>query len=94
VLTTPEFPQGLVVRGRNDARTATAAVRPEDVEISEPGDSGPGAEGTVLDAVYLGDHYRYLVAVGSVLVTVHSRRQLAGGPLRLRIPPGVASFVD
>jgi iron(III) transport system ATP-binding protein len=97
VLTTPEFPQGLVVRGRNDVRTATAAVRPEDIEISEACDTGPGTgatEGTVLDAAFLGDHYRYLVAVGSLRVSAHSQRQLARGPVQLQIPPGTATFVD
>jgi iron(III) transport system ATP-binding protein len=97
VLTTPEFPLGVVVRGRNDVRTATAAVRPEDIDISEAGDTGSGTgatEGTVLDAAYLGDHYRYLVAVGSLRVSVHSQRQLARGPVQLRIPPGAATFVD
>jgi iron(III) transport system ATP-binding protein len=94
VLTTPEFPQGLVVRGRRNVPTATAAVRPEDIEISEPGDTGPGAEGIVIDAAYLGDHHRYLVAVGSLQVSVHSQRQLARGPVRLQIRPGAATFVD
>ena len=94
VLTTPEFPQGLVVRGRHDGPTATVAVRPEDIEISELGDTGPATEGTVLDAAYLGDHYQYLVAVGSMRISVHSQRPLAHGPVRVRIPPGVATFVD
>jgi iron(III) transport system ATP-binding protein len=97
MLTAPEFPQGIVVRGRHTGPTATAAIRPEDIEISEPGDTSPGAdsiEGTVLDAAYLGDHYQYLVALGSIRVGVHSQRHLAHGPVRLRIPPGVATFVD
>jgi iron(III) transport system ATP-binding protein len=94
VLTTPEFPQGVVVRGHHDGPTAMVAVRPEDVEIGELGAAGPGAEGTVLDASYLGDHYRYRVAVGTAHLSVHSQRQLPHGPVRLRIPPGVATFVD
>ena len=94
VLTTPEFPQGLVVRGQPGGGTATAAVRPEDIEISESGDAAQGTEGMVLDAAYLGDHYQYLVAVGAVRVSVDSQRQLARGPVRLRIPPGLATIVD
>jgi iron(III) transport system ATP-binding protein len=94
VLATPEFPGGIVVRGRRDGPTATAAVRPEDVEIRESGDTGQGTEGTVLDVTYLGDHYQYLVAVGRTRVSVHSQRQLAPGPVWLRIPPGAATFVD
>jgi iron(III) transport system ATP-binding protein len=94
VLTTPEFPQGIVVRGRHEGSTATAAVRPEDVEIGQPDDTGVGVEGTVIQAAYLGDHYQYLVAVGTAQVSVRSQRPLAPGPVRLRILPGVASFVE
>jgi iron(III) transport system ATP-binding protein len=93
VLTTPEFPGGIAVHGRHDGRTATVAVRPEDIEIGEPGDDG-GAEGTVLDVSYLGDHYRYQVALGAIRISVHSQRRLTAGPVRLRIPPGVATFVQ
>jgi iron(III) transport system ATP-binding protein len=97
VLITPEFPAGVAVRGASPGAAATAAVRPEDIEISEPDDTRPGAgsiEGAVLDAAYLGDHYLYLVALGTLRVSVHSRRQLDRGPVRLRIPPGVATFVQ
>jgi iron(III) transport system ATP-binding protein len=94
VLTTAEFPQGIVVRGQHDGPSATIAVRPEDIEIGRPEDADPGAEGNILDASYLGDHYQYRVAVGTVRLGVHSQRQLASGPVRLRIPPGVATFVD
>jgi iron(III) transport system ATP-binding protein len=93
VLTTPQFPQGVLVRGLRSTTTATAAIRPEDIEIGAP-DTGPGVDGTLLDTAYLGDHYRYQVAVGILQVSVHSKRQLAHGPVRVRIPPGVATFVD
>jgi len=92
VLTTPEFPGGIAVRGRHDGRTGTVAVRPEDIEIGEPG--AGSVEGTVLSAAFLGDHYRYQVALGAIRVSVHSQRRLADGPVRLRIPPGVATFVQ
>jgi iron(III) transport system ATP-binding protein len=94
LLVTPEFPRGVVVRGRRDGRQATAAVRPEDIEIGPPDETGLTTEGAVLDAAYLGDHYLYRVAVGTTRLAVYSRRQLARGPVRLRIPPGVATFVD
>ncbi|HEX8006882.1 MAG TPA: ABC transporter ATP-binding protein [Trebonia sp.] len=94
ILITPEFPAGVVVRGRHAGLTATVAIRPEDIEISELDGTGPGTEGTVLDASYLGDHYQYLVAVGTMHLGVHSQRQLAYGPVRLRIPPGTATFVE
>jgi iron(III) transport system ATP-binding protein len=96
VLITPEFPGGVGVRGTSPGPEATAAVRPEDIEISQPGDARPGAgsiEGTVLDATYLGDHYQYIVALGSLRFSVHTQRQLDRGPVRLRIPPSVATFV-
>jgi iron(III) transport system ATP-binding protein len=93
VLTTPQIPQSVLVRGRTTTTTGTVAVRPEDIEIGPP-DSGPGADATLLDAAYLGDHYRYRVAVGTLQLSVHSQQQLAHGPVRVRIPPGVATFVD
>ena len=95
VLTTTEFPQEIVVRGRHDGgATATAAIRPEDIEIGLPDESGPCAPGAVTDVSYLGDHYRYRVDLGSTQLTVDSQRQLGHGPVRLRIPPGAASFVE
>jgi iron(III) transport system ATP-binding protein len=92
VLITPEFGDGIAVQGRHDGLTGTIAVRPEDIEISS-GVEG-GTEASVLRASYLGDHYHYHVAVGATQLSVHSPRPLAPGPVRLRIPPGVATFVD
>jgi iron(III) transport system ATP-binding protein len=92
VLTTAEFGDGITVRGRHDGPTGTIAVRPEDIEISSGGEGG--TEASVLHASYLGDHYRYQVAVGATQLSVHSPRPLPPGLVRLRIPPGVATFVD
>jgi iron(III) transport system ATP-binding protein len=94
VLTTPEFSLGIAVHGRHDGPSGTIAVRPEDIEISQSDMPGPGTEASILHASYLGDHYHYRVAVGTVQLTVHSQRPLAQGPVRLHIPPGVATFVD
>jgi iron(III) transport system ATP-binding protein len=94
VLKTAEFSGGIAVRGRHDGPTGTIAVRPEDIEISEHDTPAAGAEASILHASYLGDHYQYRVAVGSVQLSVRSHRQLAHGPVRLRIPPGVATFVE
>jgi iron(III) transport system ATP-binding protein len=98
IVTTPEFPQGLVARGRHDGATATIAVRPEEIEIVPSEEAGtPAAEGTVLDVSYLGDHYEYRVAVGEIELSVRTQRPLEPGLLgsvRLRIPPGVAAFVS
>jgi iron(III) transport system ATP-binding protein len=95
VLSTPEFP-GVLVLGRHQGPTATVAVRPEDIEISNDPDLGEtgSVSGTVLDASYLGDHYQYLVAVGGTQVSVRAQRELADGPVWLRIPPGTATFVE
>jgi len=60
----------------------------------QPGAPGTGTEASVLHASYLGDHYHYRVAVGAMQLSVHSPRPLAQGPVRLRIPPGVATFVE
>jgi iron(III) transport system ATP-binding protein len=94
VLTVAEFSDGITVDGRHDGLTATVAVRPEDIEISQVDVSEAGAQAIVLDASYLGDHYQYRVLVGAVQLSVHSQRPLAPGPVRLRIPPGVATFVE
>jgi iron(III) transport system ATP-binding protein len=94
IFTTEEFPHGIIVRGHHGGdSTATIAVRPEDIEIGQAADADPGTQATVLDSSYLGDHYQYRVAVGSVHLSVHSQHQLAHGPVRVRIPPGVATFV-
>jgi iron(III) transport system ATP-binding protein len=94
VLRTPEFDDGIVVPEHHDGPSGTIAIRPEDIEISQPGAVGSGPAGTVLDASYLGDHYQYRVAVGTVQLSVRSQRPLARGPVRIRIPPGVATFVE
>jgi iron(III) transport system ATP-binding protein len=94
VLRTPEFDDGIVVPEHHDGPSGTIAIRPEDIEISQPGAVGSGPAGTVLDASYLGDHYQYRVAVGTVQLSVRSQRPLAQGPVRVRIPPGVATFVE
>ena len=94
VLKTAEFSGGIAVRGRQDGPTGTIAVRPEDIEISEHDTPAAGTEASILHASYLGDHYQYRVAVGSAQLSVRSHRQLARGPVRLRIPPGVATFVE
>jgi len=94
VLKTAEFSSGIAVRGRHDGPTGTIAVRPEDIEIGEHDTPAAGTEASILHASYLGDHYQYRVAVGSAQLSVRSHRQLAQGPVRLRIPPGVATFVE
>jgi iron(III) transport system ATP-binding protein len=94
VLTTAEFTDGIAVDGQHDGPTATVAVRPENIKISQAGASAVGALATVVDASYLGDHYQHRVSVGTVHLSVHSQRPLAPGPVRLYIPPGVATFVE
>jgi iron(III) transport system ATP-binding protein len=97
VLRTAEFGDGIAVVGHHASPSETIAVRPEDIEISsaaEPDAPDIGPEGTVLGASYLGDHYQYRVAVGTVQLTVRSQRPLAEGRVRVRIPPGVATFVE
>jgi iron(III) transport system ATP-binding protein len=100
VLRTAEFGDGIAVPGAHAGPSGTIAVRPEDIEITaavqsqEPGPPGADPEGAILDASYLGDHYQYRVAVGTVQLSVRSQRPLAQGPVRVRIPPGVATFVE
>jgi iron(III) transport system ATP-binding protein len=92
-LTTPEFPDGIVVRGRHPGPEGTVAIRPEDIEIHEHADGFTAAEPIVLDVSYLGDRYQYRVAVGRAELVVQTARRIATDGLRVRIPPGVATFV-
>jgi iron(III) transport system ATP-binding protein len=93
-LTTPEFPDGIVVRGHHTGPEATVAIRPQDIEIHEHADGFTAAEPIVLDVSYLGDRYQYRVAVGQAELVVQTTRRIATEGLRVRIPPGVATFVD
>jgi iron(III) transport system ATP-binding protein len=93
-VTTPEFPDGIVARGHHPGPGATIAIRPEDIEIEERADSLPGPETIVVDASYLGDRYQYRVAVGRTELIVQTTRRVATGGLRVRIPPGAATFID
>jgi iron(III) transport system ATP-binding protein len=90
-LITPEFPHGIPVRGRYDGPTATIAVRPEDIELT---DAETGTEGTVTDVSYLGDHYRYQVTVGISTLIMHARQRLGQHTVHLRVAPDAATFVD
>ena len=94
VLRTAEFTDGIVVSEHHAGPSGTIAIRPEDIQISQPGAPGSGPAGTVLDASYLGDHYQYRVALGTVQLLVRSQRPLARGPVSVHIPPGVATFVQ
>jgi iron(III) transport system ATP-binding protein len=94
IVTTAAFSEGIVVRGHHAGPSGTIAVRPEDIEISQVDAPEAGTEASVLHTSYLGDHYQHRVAVGPAQLSVHSQRPLTQGPVRLRIPPGVATFVD
>jgi iron(III) transport system ATP-binding protein len=94
IVKTPEFADGISVQEVHADPSGTIAIRPEDIEISQPGGPDSGAPGTLTDASYLGDHYQYRVAVGSVQLLVRTQHPLAQGPVRVRIPPGVATFVE
>jgi len=94
ILRTAEFGDGIAVPEHHAGPSGTIAVRPEDIEISQPDAPGSGPAGTVVDASFLGDHYQYRVAVGTLHLSVRSQCPLAQGPVRVRIPPGVATFVE
>jgi iron(III) transport system ATP-binding protein len=94
ILRTAEFGDGIAVPEHHAGPSGTIAVRPEDIEISQPDAPGSGPAGTVLDASYLGDHYQYRIAVGTLQLSVRSQRPLAPGSVRVRIPPGVATFIE
>jgi iron(III) transport system ATP-binding protein len=92
LLRTPAFPDGIVVGAVHPGPEATAAVRPHAIELHGP--DADGVEASVLEAVFLGDHYRYQVRVGGSRIEVHAPHRVTCGPARVRIPPGTAVFVD
>jgi iron(III) transport system ATP-binding protein len=94
IVKTAEFADGITVLAVHASTSATIAIRPEDIEISQPGDAGSGTPGMIRDTSYLGDHYQYRIAVGSVELLARAQRPLAHGPVRVRIPTGVATFVE
>jgi iron(III) transport system ATP-binding protein len=95
VLNILEFPGGIKVTGSiSKPGIATVAVRPEDIEVSQSKPASWGPEATVVNVSFQGERYHYRLAVGSVQLEVHSRRPLLSGPLRVRIPPGSATFVE
>ncbi|HEY4852984.1 MAG TPA: ABC transporter ATP-binding protein [Streptosporangiaceae bacterium] len=92
-LITPEFPDGIVVRGNEPSAEATIAVRPEDIVVTENPVPHDGPEPAVLDVSYLGDHYQYRFAVGDIQLIALSSRRLGTGAIQLHIPPDVATLV-
>jgi iron(III) transport system ATP-binding protein len=92
LLRTPAFPDGILVTAAHPGPEATVAVRPHAVELLDP--DADGVEASVLEAAFLGDHYRYLVRVGETRIEVHAPQRVACGPARVRVPPGAAVFVE
>ena len=75
--------------------TATVAVRPENVEVMDEIPSAPGwTQGAIVEDTYLGDHFQYVIEVGSGRMTVSSRQQLHSKVVHLRLREGGASVVS
>jgi iron(III) transport system ATP-binding protein len=75
----------------------TVAVRPEAL-LLEPSDSPRNGSNT-LDAsvhavAFLGDHYQYELEAGSLALTAQSPRAVAGGRVKVHIPPDACAVVD
>jgi iron(III) transport system ATP-binding protein len=96
IVRTPQFPAGITVAATHHGPEATVAIRPQDFELAEPGATAAddGVDGTVTEAVFLGDHYRCHVQIGMSRIEIHSSRPVACGPVRVRIPSNAAVFVD
>ena len=95
LMRTEAFTAGITVHGAHDGGAATVAVRPQDIELHDA--NAPdvdGVPGTVLESVFLGDHYRHQVYVSGAQLEIHTRLRFSSGPVRVRIPPGAAVFVD
>jgi iron(III) transport system ATP-binding protein len=84
--------QGLRAAGRVAAAgPVRLAVRPERIAIVPPGTAAPGVNAVtvkVRSAAYLGDHYRYVVDVGTGRLVVRSVTSIGdAAELTIELPP-------
>ena len=89
-----EFPGGIELDSPDllDGDTVTAAVRPEDLALTDNPFDGPSV--AVLDCSYLGDHYQTRVTVGGLELTVHTDRRPTTDTLHLRLRRGGITLVN
>jgi ABC-type Fe3+/spermidine/putrescine transport system ATPase subunit len=89
-----EFPRGIELDdaiGLRDGDSVTAAVRPEDLALTDDPHDGPLV--TVLDSSYLGDHYQTRVTVGGLELIVHTDRRPATDTAHLRLRQSAITLV-
>ena len=92
-----DFPGGIVFRGDGrvvDGGVTTIALRPEDLELIDIGNTAQGWNGSICEGFYLGDHYTYTVVVGKSRLTVQERQRRVDCSVRVAISPGRASVVN
>jgi iron(III) transport system ATP-binding protein len=77
-------------------RRVKLAIRPEAVKIHDtaPADVHNVITADVVDRMFLGDHYRYWVQVGSATVVVQTERGTDAGRLILEIPHTAIRIFD
>ncbi len=86
-------PDGAGLSGR-----VTLAFRPEAVVLFSADEGSANGTNTwdadVQAVAFLGDHYEYVVNVGSLPLTVQSLRRVPGDRIKVHIPPDACSVVS
>src|SRR6266508_4000464 len=86
-------PEGAGLSGR-----VTLAFRPEAVVLFSADEGSANGTNTwdadVQEVAFLGDHYEYVVNVGSLPLTVQSLRRVPGDRIKVHIPPDACSVVS
>jgi iron(III) transport system ATP-binding protein len=81
--------------------SVTIAIRPESIQLVETTDDGPAAvvhdanalDVTMTEESFLGDHYEYAVAAGSIELIAQSRHHLSAPALTALIEPAACAVV-
>ena len=81
--------------GRSTGPTSLT-IRPEAIDIQRdvPLAGGNLVTAKVGSSEYLGDHYRYVIAVGSVPLTVTTTKPVTSAELTVRLPPEAIRLFD
>ena len=88
------FPLGIELddaTGLRDGDPVTAAVRPEDLALSDDPRDGPIV--SVLDSSYLGDHYQTRVTLRGLDLIVNTDRRPAANTMHLHLRQGAIALV-
>ena len=88
----------LTTRTAQPSTKLTVAIRPEALVVEPRSTSTLNGsntiDATVLAMAFLGDHYEYELAAGSLVLTVQTPRALPSDQVKVHIPPDACSVVE